>query len=165
MTDTARRDDVLTALLLLRQTVPGEHPEISEQTAEVWHVALALYPGDVVRHVALHWSGDRFPSREDFREAVSAELSSRRDAAARAALEDPQVERCPECMGRGWVVLDADLWIVRSCSMGCAPPLPIYAQGRVEHRRRRPAQREHRGPSRADFGREVTNRMTGDREF
>lgn len=162
MTAVCTEEDVLEALIVLRHCVPGEHPEISEMTASVWHAALALYPGDVVRSVALHWNGDRYPSREEFRDAVSAEQRNRREADAQRALASPEEHPgCPECDGHGWKVLSTSpLWITELCPRGCVPPLPMYAQGRREERRRR---KTHTAPARAEYGREVTDRMTGDR--
>jgi hypothetical protein len=163
MTAICTEDDTLTALLLLRETVPGEHPEISQQTAQVWHVSLALYPGDVVRHVALHWPGETFPSREEFRDAVSAEQRTRRETEARKATENPEDHpACPSCDGYGWAVLSTAPWIVEPCPTGCLPPLPRHRQdGRA--RRRRPltdAPPQRVSPAVI----ETTSRIVGDRD-
>jgi hypothetical protein len=165
MNPTCSPDNVLAALLLLRHVVPGEHPEISQQTAAMWHVAVGLYPAEVVEYVAVHWAGERFPSREEFREAVSAEQRARRDAAARRALEHPQDHpRCPECDGFGWrVVSTSPFWVVDECPRGCEIPLPRFRQEPGARRRSRgPAKTT--GPQKVQ--REVietTGRITGER--
>jgi hypothetical protein len=165
MTAVCTQNDVLGALIILRHTVPGDHPEISETTAAVWHAALALYSGDIVRDVALAWTGDRYPSREAFRDAVSAEQRTRAEAAAEAALDRPgQHQSCPECDGFGWKVLGIDpLWVVEPCPAGCQVPLPRHR--RADGRARRRTASAPTGPRRvpADVV-ETTGRITGDRD-
>ena len=164
MTAICTEKDALAALIFLRHTVPGEHPEISEMTAQVWHASLALYPGDVVRDVALTWPGDHFPSREEFRDAVSTEQRSRREEASRKALEHPEEHSaCPTCDGYGWMILGTDPhWIVKACPAGCAAPLPRHRQDGRARRRRDAGKTEPARVQREVI--ETTGRIQGDRE-
>jgi hypothetical protein len=152
VTGTCTEQDVMAALILLHHTMPGQHPDLSERTAVVWHQRLALYPAEVVQHVALHWAGDRYPSAEEFRHEVSAEQRRRADEHADRQLAAGDKTVCAACAGTGFQLLSDKQWICQPCPEGCEPPLPRHRR----EKRRGGGHRSGSGPQRVDGKRAAT---------
>jgi hypothetical protein len=102
MSDTLAIDQVFR---VLRAQVPGQHPEINNETAEVWLAQLRQWPHQVLTEAALSWGAMHFPTLGEFRdhvEAVGRRLAEREREALRAG--QITTVACPECGDReGWV--------------------------------------------------------------
>lgn len=158
---------VMAALMILRQTVPGEHPEISENTAAIWYAALAAYPTNVVMASAMDWAGARFPSRIEFLDAVKLTRRVQREGQAALALAGVEPgQRCPECDGAGWRLVSQAPWTVIACPAGCLPPLPARQRALVAYKARSDrAKGEPQRPAVTGEVIEATHRIQGERDF
>lgn len=118
MTTTA---DVRAALAILRAAVPLSHPEITEDTVELWAIVLEPYPAPLATQAATAWV-QRQPA---FPESVAAFERAVR-ATARANRESAERGPCPECAGQLMVYVD-DGSSVRPCV--CHPSYADWAAG------------------------------------
>lgn len=160
---------VMAALIVLRQIVPGQHPDISEGTASIWYAHLAGFTTNDVMAAAMDYTGDRFPSRNEFVDCVRATRRIAREgqaALAEMANTEGTDNRCPHCLGYGWELLTtAPTWTVRACPKGCEPPLPPHQRALAAHaaRKERKAAGGDPGPQRVPSDViDVTSRITGD---
>jgi len=114
-------DDVSAALRILRSAVPGRNPQIDEETAALWHLAVSSLSGAAVISGASTWvqAQPEFPTLVDFiRETRNAQ---RRIEQADAAGNVPATSSCRDCDGNGWIVVDpAGQTTVRPCGR-CRP--------------------------------------------
>lgn len=89
---------------MLRAGVPGQHPEITDDTITAWDGPMSRFPRAVVMEAAAAWieREPRFPALTEFithcqataREALYREIQSGERA----------VDKCPNCHdGSGWV--------------------------------------------------------------
>lgn len=166
-TELIDQHGVMAAMMVLRQTVPGEHPEISEGTAQIWYAALAAYSTNVVMTAAMEWAGTRYPSRQEFVEAVRMTRRVQREGQAALALTGIEPgQRCPECDGAGWKLVSQAPWTVIACPAGCLPPLPARQRALVAYKAR--SERAKGDPQRPAVTGEVieaTHRIQGERDF
>ena len=123
---------VRAAMIVLRQTVPGQHPDISEGTASIWYAQLAGFSTNDVMAAAMDYAGDNYPSRNEFVELVRSSRRSRREHQAQLSEMASGDDRCPHCLGYGWeLITTAPTWIVRDCPRGCDVPLPPHQRAKV----------------------------------
>lgn len=90
---------------VLRAQVPGQHPELTGDTTEVWFGRLRVVAEPVLMEAATTWGAMNFPNLGEFAAHCDATarrmLAEDRDRYKAGALDTVE---CPECVtGDGWV--------------------------------------------------------------